>query len=86
MKAKNYEEALDYLISKNDCYARIRWVDTDACMDIVCRCGKTSHIDGTGLYEVRCPHCKRTYTLGIRIEMVETEDSPEAMEAHCEEA
>ena len=49
----------------------IQWKGTDVCMDVYCICGDRFHIDAEFAYAVQCPHCKRRYEMGTRVEMRE---------------
>ena len=40
-------------------------------MDVYCVCGDQFHIDAEFAYAVQCPHCKRRYEMGTRVEMRE---------------
>lgn len=58
----------------------VQWKGTDACMDVRCKCGYSSHIDAEFLYHVQCPECKTIYMCNGHIELIEITD-PEAAEA-----
>lgn len=51
-----------------------QWKGTDICMDIHCRCGYHSHVDGYFAHRVECPACHRTYVANFNIELVEYTD------------
>ena len=44
-------------------YAFVQWKNTDACLDIHCECGESTHIDGFFIHSVRCAACGRLYAL-----------------------
>ena len=39
----------------------IQWKGTSVCMDIHCKCGEMTHLDGDFTYLIRCSNCKRVY-------------------------
>lgn len=49
----------------------VQWKGTEACLDLRCRCGRTSHYDGGFAYALRCPHCGATYTLPDTLTLAE---------------
>lgn len=55
----------------------IQWKGTDVCMDIHCKCGHLSHIDGEYAYNVKCPKCGTVYMCNGNIELIELEQEPE---------
>ena len=78
-QAKNTDEAWniqnDY---KGEPHGWIQWKGTDVCMDIHCKCGTLSHIDGEFVYNVICPNCKTAYFCNGHIELIEIEEKPTA--------
>lgn len=57
----------------------IQWKGTDVCMDIHCKCGKSSHIDETFVYNVKCPYCGRVYFCNGHIELTEIHYKPDIL-------
>jgi len=49
----------------------IQWKGTDVCMDIYCKCGQHSHIDGFFASRVRCPACGTVYKCSNEIQLTE---------------
>ena len=41
----------------------MQWKGTDACLDLNCDCGTSSHVDGLFAYYVRCPGCLSIYEM-----------------------
>lgn len=54
----------------------IQWKGTDVCMDVRCKCGHSSHIDGYFAYSVKCPVCGTCYACNGHIEFVEVLTEP----------
>ena len=52
-------------------YGLIQFRGTDICMDVHCKCGCHSHIDGCFVYFLECPECGVIYELNGRIELIE---------------
>jgi hypothetical protein len=57
---------------------RIQWNGTNVCIDVLCACGASGHIDGDFVYYVRCKACKRTFALNPQVRMVEVAFEPDA--------
>ncbi len=55
----------------------IQWKGTDVCMDLHCKCGELTHIDGDFVYHIKCPMCGTVYMCNGHIEMIELEVEPE---------
>lgn len=53
----------------------IQWKGTEVCMDLVCLCGKSFHVDDEFTYAVRCPYCSRVLRLGTQVAVAEADDS-----------
>lgn len=49
----------------------IQWKGTTVCMDVHCACGAHLHADAEFMYYVECPHCRRLYALGFKVNLVE---------------
>lgn len=77
-KAKNIHEAFT-LEEKYDGkpHGWVQWKGTDVCMDIHCKCGHHSHLDGDFAYSVKCPKCGTSYACNGHIELIELEEEPE---------
>lgn len=56
---------------ERDPHGWIQWKGTDLCIDIHCRCGKSTHFDGDFMYYIQCPYCERVYAANGFIELVE---------------
>lgn len=70
--AKNTKEAQEIQnIYKDQSHGWLQWKGTDACMDIHCECGTSSHIDADFLYHVVCPNCGAVYFCNGHIELIE---------------
>ena len=54
----------------------IQWKGTDACVDIHCYCGESSHYDGDFMYQIKCPHCGKLWDTGGHFILKES-DEPE---------
>jgi hypothetical protein len=53
--------------------ARIRWHETEICLDFTCRCGQDGHVDTdkpVSPLHVRCSGCATEYRLNPRIQIV----------------
>ena len=71
----------------------IQWKATEVCMDFVCSCGNSGHIDAGFVYFVRCERCGRVYRLpgyveaveltGQEIAMLQEEDFPCTFTMEC---
>ena len=48
----------------------VQWKGTDICMDWWCACGTGQHVDGYGVYAVRCVYCAREWALSPRLRLV----------------
>lgn len=60
----------------------IQWKGTDVCMDIHCKCGENSHVDGDFQYFFVCPKCKTSYAVGCNVKMIEL--TPEQIEHNAD--
>lgn len=54
--------------------AFIQWKGTNVCMDIYCKCGTHSHVDGHFAYVVQCPECKTQFATSCHVELIELEN------------
>ena len=61
-----------------------QWKGTDLCMDLRCRCGELTHVDGSFVYALMCRGCKRVYLLDPHIRLVEIERASAEAPHHCE--
>lgn len=55
--------------------ANIQWKGTDVCMDLHCKCGCDSHIDGDFVYYIECPECGQIYKTHSEVKLTEVEDN-----------
>lgn len=63
--------------------AFVQWKGTDLCMDFVCVCGVTSHVDGYFCYAVQCANCDRRFRLAPTVlvdEVPAGDDDPASMQ------
>ena len=67
-KNEAYKIQEDY---KGKPHGWIQWKGTDVCMDVHCKCGYLSHIDGEFTYYVKCPKCETIYHCNGHIELSE---------------
>ncbi len=56
----------------------IQFKGTDLCMDVRCKCGELTHIDGDFVYFVKCTKCGTVYELNGHIELLEW--TPESLD------
>lgn len=52
-------------------YGSIQWKGTDVCMDVHCKCGAITHVDGEGVLYVSCESCGTEYSCGVEIKLTE---------------
>jgi len=73
LKPKTTDEAfdLDKMLSPPEPNGWIQWKGTDVCMDIHCKCGELTHVDGEFCYLVKCPHCSTVYHCSGFIRLIE---------------
>lgn len=77
-KAKNEKEARKIQETyQGKPHGWIQWKGTDVCMDIHCKCGYQTHIDGDFVYSVKCPKCGTVYNCNGHIEFIELEEPEE---------
>lgn len=81
--AKDMDEAYDICYNQTDRRARTQWNGTDLCMDFVCDCGDSWHIDGMFAYSVKCPACNAVYYLNPNIELIRLKEPPDENK-YCE--
>ena len=78
-KAKNHDEAWSMQNTYSDqSHGWIQWKGTDVCMDLHCKCGCLSHVDGDFTYYVQCPDCKTIYFCNGHIEFIEMTEKPDS--------
>lgn len=58
-------------------YGWIQWQGTQVCMDILCACGKLSHVDAEFCFHVKCPACGTTYECDPHITLKKLAVEPE---------
>ncbi len=54
----------------------VQWKGTDVCMDVNCKCGEHTHVDGWMAYHVKCLKCGTVYMCNGHIELIEIEVEP----------
>ena len=52
----------------------IQYKGTDLCMDLYCKCGEATHIDGMFKYRVQCEECGQWDALGTKVSLTEVPD------------
>lgn len=52
-------------------HGRIQWKGTDVCIDVLCVCGDSSHIDADFFYNFECSSCHRKYAVDSHVALVE---------------
>lgn len=57
----------------------IQFKGTELCMDVHCKCGELTHIDGMFVYFIKCGNCGAVYELNGHIELIERTDEPEGL-------
>lgn len=57
----------------------IQWKNTSVCMDLHCKCGCMSHLDGYFCYHCQCPECGAKYAIGENVLLIPL--TPEQIEA-----
>jgi hypothetical protein len=67
MSGATGEWSLDTAPAGTELETFVQWKGTDLCMDVHCRCGTSSHIDGMFAYYVKCPNCGTVYELSTRL-------------------
>jgi len=55
----------------------VQWKGTDACMDLYCKCGRSSHVDADFFYFFQCPECHQKYQVGQHVLLFELPDGTE---------
>jgi hypothetical protein len=77
-KAKDKNEAWNIQDTKdNEPHGWIQWKGTDVCMDIHCKCGESTHVDGYFAHHVKCGSCGTVYFCNGHIELIELEQEPD---------
>lgn len=59
------------LNTEKDHHGWIQFKGTNICLDVHCKCGELSHIDGDFVYFLQCPSCGLIYELNGYIELIE---------------
>jgi len=73
--AKNTKESWNIQEKRKDQpHGWIQWKGTDVCMDLHCKCGHSSHVDGMFAYSVQCPECNTVYMVNGHVEFIELLD------------
>ena len=54
--------------------ANMQLKGTDICMDLHCKCGCSSHIDGMFTFYVECPECGEVYKVHSDVKLSEVKD------------
>lgn len=63
------------LLLNNKPHGWIQFKGTNLCMDVHCKCGAHTHIDGDFLYFIKCSECGVVYELNGHIELIERQSS-----------
>ena len=76
-------------VSEDEPHGWIQWKGTDVCMDLWCKCGAQSHVDGDFFYTFKCSACGTVYGVGARVVLAElppgVEPDHEPYSGHCDE-
>lgn len=70
--------------TKSGPYGWIQWKGTNVCMDIHCRCGEHTHIDGDFAYTIRCGKCGQLYGTCANVRLLPITEEEFAAEDRCE--
>ena len=62
----------------NKVHGFIQWKGTDVCMDVYCKCGNQSHIDGYCAYYIKCLNCNTIYRLDNYIQLIQLTEEPQS--------
>lgn len=77
-KAVNYKQAWEIQDKQEGKpHGWVQWKGTDVCMDVHCKCGHHSHVDGMFAHHVKCPNCGTYYFCNGHIELIEIEERPD---------
>lgn len=52
----------------------IQFKGTDICMDVHCKCGNITHVDGYFCYSVKCGKCGQIYFVNGHVEFIEIDE------------
>lgn len=78
LKAKNRDEAFDMGVRYNaEPHGWIQFKGTELCMDVHCKCGELTHVDGSYIYMVECGKCGTKYAINGHVQFIEIEEVPE---------
>ena len=66
-------------VIKSGPHGWIQFKGTELCMDVHCKCGEMTHIDGMFVYFIKCGHCGAIYELNGHIELIERTDEPDGL-------
>jgi len=55
---------------RSDAHGWIQWKGTDVCIDLLCPCGRLSHVDVLGFYAFECPGCHTKYAVGQTVPLI----------------
>lgn len=66
-------------VIKANAHGWIQFKGTDLCMDVRCKCGERTHIDGMFVYFIKCGNCGAVYELNGHIELIERTGEPEGV-------
>lgn len=77
-KAKNRTEAFDIEEKfKGEPHGRIQFKGTSLCMDVHCKCGSLTHVDGEYISMVECGQCGAKYSINGHVQFIEIESVSE---------
>lgn len=66
------KKAWDIQDTKNsEPHGWIQFKGTDLCMDVHCKCGQLTHVDGSFCYHVKCGACGTVYMINGHVEFIE---------------
>jgi len=77
MKYLSHGNTLANNVIKAKSHGWIQFKGTDLCMDVHCKCGEHTHIDGEFIYFIKCGNCGIVYELNGHIELIERTDNIE---------
>lgn len=78
LKAKNRDEAFDMGAKYvGQPHGWIQFKGSEICMDVHCKCGELTHVDGSYIYMVECGKCGTKYAINGHVQFIEIEEVPE---------
>lgn len=67
---KSTELGTVFFNTNKDPHGWIQFKGTNLCMDVHCKCGHLTHIDGDFIYFLKCVKCGQIYELNGHIELI----------------